>query len=216
MSKVAIQGDASGTGTFTIASPNSNSNYTLTLPAETGTIVTSATTSGISASALTTGTIPKARMYAGAVLQVVQTVKTDTFSSSSASYVDITGLSLSITPSSASSRILLVAAVSAIEGATNSLYLRYVRNSTAIGVGDAAGSRIPATSGIRYPTSDTGGIGSLTMVFVDSPADTSAITYKIQIGLQGGTGYVNRSPDDTNTAGRGRYVSTITAMEIAG
>jgi len=152
----------------------------------------------------------------GGVLQVVSTTKTDTFSSSATAYTDITGLSLSITPTSASSRILLIAAVSAVEGASNSLYLRYVRNSTAIGVGAAAGVRTPATSGIRYPSSDAGGAGSVTMVFTDSPADTSAITYKIQVGIQGGTAYVNRSPDDLDTAGRGRYVSTITAMEIAG
>lgn len=44
MSRVALSGDASGTGTFTIASPNSNSNYTLTLPANTGTLLTTAST----------------------------------------------------------------------------------------------------------------------------------------------------------------------------
>jgi hypothetical protein len=70
MSKIALSGDASGTGTFTIASPNSNSNYTLTLPAETGTVVTSGTTSGINASALTTGTVPSARMPSGSILQI--------------------------------------------------------------------------------------------------------------------------------------------------
>jgi hypothetical protein len=44
VSKIALSGDASGTGTFTIASPNSNSNYTLTLPANTGTLLTTAST----------------------------------------------------------------------------------------------------------------------------------------------------------------------------
>jgi hypothetical protein len=42
MSKIALQGDASGTGTFTIASPNSNTDRTLTLPDEAGTVLTSA------------------------------------------------------------------------------------------------------------------------------------------------------------------------------
>ena len=42
MSKVAIQGNASGTGTFTIAAPDSNENRTLTLPDEAGTVLTSA------------------------------------------------------------------------------------------------------------------------------------------------------------------------------
>jgi len=44
LSKIALSGDPSGTGTFTIASPNSNSNYTLTLPANTGTLLTTAST----------------------------------------------------------------------------------------------------------------------------------------------------------------------------
>ena len=44
MSKVAIEGNASGSGTFTIASPNSNTNRTLTLPDSTGTVVVSGTT----------------------------------------------------------------------------------------------------------------------------------------------------------------------------
>ena len=42
MSKVAIQGNASGTGAFTIAAPNSNTDRTLTLPDEAGTVLTSA------------------------------------------------------------------------------------------------------------------------------------------------------------------------------
>jgi hypothetical protein len=46
MSKIALSGDASGTGTFTIASPNSNSNFTLTLPTESGTVLTGSTTTG--------------------------------------------------------------------------------------------------------------------------------------------------------------------------
>ena len=43
MSKVALSGNASGTGTFTIASPNSNTDRVLTLPDATGTILTTAT-----------------------------------------------------------------------------------------------------------------------------------------------------------------------------
>lgn len=44
MSRIALSGDASGTGTFTIASPNSNSNFTLSLPTESGTLTTTAST----------------------------------------------------------------------------------------------------------------------------------------------------------------------------
>jgi hypothetical protein len=165
---------------------------------------------------LASGVPTRAQLPAGSVLQVVSTTKTDTFTTTSTSYVDITGLSLSITPTSASSRIVLVANVSAIEGAANSLYLRFVRDSTPIAVGNAAGVRVQATGGMRFPTADSGGAGSIGMSFVDSPSTISATTYKIQIAVQGGTGCVNRSPDDLDNVGRGRYVSTITVMEIAG
>jgi hypothetical protein len=59
MSKVTIQGDASGTGIFTIASPNSNTDRTLVLPDEAGTV-------------LTTAGVPASAMPAGSVLQVVR------------------------------------------------------------------------------------------------------------------------------------------------
>lgn len=62
MSKISIEGNASGTGTLTIAAPNTNSNFTLTLPIETGTLVTTGITSGLNASALTTGTVNSDRL----------------------------------------------------------------------------------------------------------------------------------------------------------
>ena len=55
MSKVAIQGNADGTGTFTIAAPNSDTDRTLTLPNEAGTVLTSA--SGIDKSQFPSGSI---------------------------------------------------------------------------------------------------------------------------------------------------------------
>ena len=57
MSKIALEGNASGTGTFTIAGPNTNTNYTITLPQETGTLVTTGVTTGLNGSAITTGTV---------------------------------------------------------------------------------------------------------------------------------------------------------------
>jgi len=55
MSVVKIQGNASGTGEFTIAAPNSNTNRTLTLPDNTGTIVTTGSTAGVSQTMLASG-----------------------------------------------------------------------------------------------------------------------------------------------------------------
>jgi len=92
MSKVQLQGNASGTGVFTIASPNSNTDRTLTLPDNTGTILTSAST-GISASNITTGTLPLAQGGTGVTtglplvpLQVVALSGLSTFSFSVAAY----------------------------------------------------------------------------------------------------------------------------------
>lgn len=221
MSKIALSGNASGTGTFTIASPNSNSNYQLDLPAESGTIITTASTTGISASALSTGTIPKARMYAGAVLQVVQTVKTDTFSSNSAStFVDITGMSVSITPSSASNNILVMYSLctSLIAGGY-AFHVRLLRGSTDIAQGTPSGSIISSTTS-AYSSSSAGEYPMYVqnMTFLDSPATTSSTTYKLQgrgWNSPAGTFYVNRSAAESNAANFARTVSTITVMEIA-
>lgn len=57
MSKISLEGNASGTGTFTVAAPNTNTNYTITLPQETGTLVTTGVSTGLNASALTTGVV---------------------------------------------------------------------------------------------------------------------------------------------------------------
>jgi hypothetical protein len=57
MSKIALEGNASGTGTFTIAGPNTNTNYTITLPQETGTLVTTGVTTGLNGSAISTGVV---------------------------------------------------------------------------------------------------------------------------------------------------------------
>jgi hypothetical protein len=92
MSKVAIIGNASGTGVFTVASPNSNVDRVLTLPDETGTV-------------LTTAGVPTSAMPAGSVLQVVQVYST-TQVSVSGSDVSI-GLSKAITVQ-ANSKVLVM------------------------------------------------------------------------------------------------------------
>jgi hypothetical protein len=192
MSQVAISGNASGTGTLTIAAPNTNSNYTLTLPTVTGTVLTNKT--------------------AGTVLQVVSTTKTDTFSTASTSYVDITGLTVSITPSSATSKIYIVLSISGSENAGWGYQL--VRGSTAICIGDSGGgSRKQASGGVSVR--DTNGIANGSVNFLDSPATTSATTYKVQMYVPSSTGYVNRTYGDVDASYTVRTASTITVMEIA-
>jgi hypothetical protein len=151
----------------------------------------------------------------GKVLQVLQTVKTDTFTMSSTTFADITGLSVSITPSNSANKILVFAHVNNVGTvSTSSSGIRLVRNSTEISVGDAAGSRVQVSGGSNYGVFGVTITGDSVM-FLDSPATTSATTYKIQIQAYASTAYVNRSPVDSNDPAYYRTVSSITVMEIA-
>lgn len=156
---------------------------------------------------VTWGTAPST----SAVVQVKSTAKTDTFSTASTTYTDITGLSVSITPTSASNKVLVMFTVNV---ANTSAYgrLQLVRGSTAIAVGDAAGSRIQASSQFYDANGGAQVINAIT--FLDSPATTSATTYKVQISTPSSTAYVNRSQDDTDANTRTRTISTITVMEV--
>lgn len=150
----------------------------------------------------------------GKVLQVVSTTKTDAFTTTSTTFTDITGLSVSITPTASTSKILVLYNVSGSQAvAAQIAQARLMRGSTAINVGDASGTRTQATSD---PFSVAGPIVGTTVVgsFLDSPATTSATTYKFQIQTSGGTAYVNRTEDATDSTLRSRTVSTITVMEI--
>jgi hypothetical protein len=171
----------------------------------------------ITSAKIANGTITTADLASGVggkVLQVVQSVKTDTFSSSSSSFVDITGLSISITPSSASNKILVMAnIVGAGIPATNIGHFRIVRGATAIYVGDSAGTRTQSFIGTM--ASDVNGSISSTAIFLDSPSSTSALTYKIQGLTTYSSFYVNRSSNDSDDGTRPRTASSITVMEIS-
>ena len=209
MSSVQISGSASGAGVLNIAAPSTATNRTLTLPDNTGTLISSATTTGINATALTTGTVPTARLPAGTVLQVVSTVKNDTFSSTSTTNTDITGLSVAITPTSTSSNILvLVQSNYGPGGGSQIANFQIVRNSTNIANPSNTGLLYSSTVTAYQITSDQ--TANYSISYLDSPATTSATTYKVQGRTTSGTWYVNRrNTADMNT------ISTITVMEIA-
>lgn len=160
----------------------------------------------------------------GKVLQVVSATKTDTFSASPASLpttVDVTGLSVNITPSSTSSKVLVFYNVytSSASGVTISLSVILDRSGTNIAVGDAVSNHSQVTTyAASMQATDGGSVSIHTMNYLDSPASTSALTYKIKLGgFNSNTVYVNRTGRDNDTAAYdGRFVSTITAMEIAG
>ena len=171
-------------------------------------------------------TAVKASPGLGKILQVVQTVKTNAFSSNSSTLHDITGLSVAITPSSSSNKVLINVALS--YGGQNNMYagINLLRGSTIVAQGDAN------VSNHRLCTFGIGGdnnnfdykVASATYTYLDSPSTTSATTYKLQ-GQAVGTAspvqyYLLNSPyQGGQVNNNATYVinttSTITAMEVA-
>lgn len=150
------------------------------------------------------------------VIQVKSTTKTDSFTTTSTTLVDVTGLSVSITPTSASNKVLVSGYIMIGNTTNNSVgaYVTLLRGSTAIGIGDAAGSRSRITADVAS-SANNAIQGSVAFMFLDSPATTSATTYKLQMRSQaGGTVAVNRSIDDTDSATYTRAASSITVMEV--
>ena len=150
----------------------------------------------------------------GKVLQVVSTNKLDTFTSNSTTPVDVTGLSVTITPTLSTSKVLIFCQIAG-NGltASNAAMFRLLRGSTDILAPTSPGSR--ASGALSLFVSNTSTLDNGTISYLDSPATTSATTYKIQgFATTSGNFYVNRSSTDTDNAAFMRNVSTITVMEI--
>jgi len=194
------------------------------------TISGSGTVTGISAGGLPDGSITSDDLAAGAVtaaklaagvggkiLQVVQAVKTDAFSTASTSFVDITSYSASITPSSASNKILVIADVS-FGGADGYMLFKLLRNSTDIYIGDASGSDAQAFYSAYGQPASNGYLANSTArtnaTFLDSPATTSSITYKVQTRTNGPTVGVNRGHHSGSNQ-FARTASSIILLEVA-
>ena len=146
---------------------------------------------------------------------IVQTVKTDTFAvNPSSNWIDITGLSVAITPTLSTSKILVqIDICGGGVGAVNVAHFRLVRGSTVIYAGAAAGNRsLGFGGGISLDVNVTPATSG---TFIDAPSTTSAVTYKIQTNSNN-TVFINRSSNDANDSRRLRGVSSITVMEIAG
>ena len=184
---------ASGGGSFSLQAPSSSSNNrVMTLPdTADGTILTT--------------TNPKS----GNILQIVSTTKTDvTSTSTSGSFVDVSGMSVSITPSATSSKIYIIISLGSISNTgSTSVGFKLLRDSTPVGNADSTTTQSGFTN---VYTSDH--ILSASHNFLDSPSTTSSITYKLQWRNSSSTCYLGRYNNDA-TAYNGS--STITAMEVA-
>jgi len=153
-----------------------------------------------SLSAVTSAGIP---IRSGSVLQV-KSVSTDVGSqgTTSTSYQEVTGISLSITPSSTSSKILvMVSGANPYTDAGYGIIATIFRDGTDLAGGAAFGLMQNYNSGTVVHTAP------YSMNFLDAPATTSAVTYKI---------YFKSRAGQTVYGSEAGSLPTITAMEIAG
>lgn len=176
----AIKLSTPSSGSISLSPADTASNLTITVPAVTGTMLTNKT--------------------AGTVLQVVNATYATETSTTSTSYVD-TGLTASITPTSATSKILVFVHQTSMnkQSAANSwLKLKLLRGSTDLKVIEA--------EALYSADTQRHNIGGTGITYLDSPATTSATTYKTQFASGTGDGVALQISSST---------SSITLMEIA-
>jgi len=153
---------------------------------------------------------------AGSIFQIINAVYSTaaTFTTSGSTFQD-TGLTAAITPSSSSNKILVIYALECAAPDGYRHGCRLVRGSTDILLGDAAGSRVRASNNQGNPP-NTVRMTHFKNTYLDSPATTSATTYKLTGWSESnGAFYINRSANNTDGSGHARGVSTITLMEVA-
>ena len=156
----------------------------------------------------------------GSILQVKSATKTDKQSTSSVTAVDITGLSVSITPTSASSKMLVRCDIN--YGGVNNVYIAFfVKRDAANMVVSTAGTglQINATFAAGGDNNNhTYKVNGVSHSYLDSPATTNTITYKVQFASTGSShpATINAPNNADNAAYIVGGTSTITVMEIAG
>ena len=163
----------------------------------------------------------------GKIGQVVTTTFTGTESStskaSSDSFTD-SSIYASLTPSSTSSKIMVMATVNqgSSDGTNGSHIARFTQaisggSTTAVFVGATAGNRIETSSGRGQDSQGGATMLTVSFNFVLTPNTTSAVTVKYQFAVRGtgsGTAYINRTSDDGDSTENQRTASAITLMEV--
>tara|TARA_Y100000361_G_scaffold62976_1_gene55366 strand:+ start:345 stop:1019 length:675 start_codon:yes stop_codon:yes gene_type:complete len=223
MSKISLK--HSGGNVVSLNSPTSaptSADVAFKLPNQDGSASEALITDG-------SGNLSFASVAGGKILQVIQTVKTDTYSESFASNASSAscGLDLNITPSATTSKIFIMAQANvsnsdAIDTTCGIILFRGGSELTGA-IGDAAGSREQLSSQSYTPYTSGQGSGykvvAIPFHYLDSPNSTSQQTYSIRLRYNttssSETVYLNRTKDDDNAYYRDRSVSTITAFEVA-
>ena len=204
-----------GVGTFgTLAAPAAG--LTGALPALNAASLTSIPAANI-VGVCTSGLTKTGGFGGGKTLQVQQTVKTDTASATAENtWEDISGMSVSITPSNSSNKIRVTAVCNVNSSHGTYWALRVVKDGSIFGAeGDAASSRTRCFGGF-YDTENNYSLHCTVVDFLDTAGGTSAITYKVQWYNPYGSSerYINRSVTNEDGDYRFRTASTITATEI--
>jgi hypothetical protein len=174
---------------------------------------------GAALSNLGTSQLARANMASGSVVQTVVTQISSVVTVSTPTtyaFYDIPSFTVTITPTSASNRILILSMIS-VSSSTSSgdrTYLRLLRNSTPIGIGDQVSNlqRVNA----EFWNNDGTNVVNQNIQWLDSPATTSAVTYKFQCSTNasGGSSIFNRSRD-TSLDQHQTQSTQIIALEIA-
>lgn len=142
----------------------------------------------------------------GGIIQIVQATSTSQFTTTSTTFVDVTGLSASITPRSTNSKILIIANISYSTASSSfNTFLQLAKGGSALsGANGATGFAGGRNDGVIGPW------GAIS--FIDSPATTSSTTYSVQVRTDGATAVVNRRGQDTSST----FASQIILMEVSG
>lgn len=174
-----IKLNSTGGGSVTVDVPSTASTFTATLPAATGNVVLDSATQTLTNKSIVatqlTGTIAAARLPAGSIIQVVQSTNAGSSSTTSTTYVDVTNFTVTITPTSSTNKIIILASSfvgNTLVASTNvRYYQQLLRTSTTLQEFQLAAES--AAGGLQAA-------GNFTFSYLDSPATTSATTYKVQ------------------------------------
>ena len=236
MSKIRLHGSSSG---YTeIAPVAASSNNTITLP-NSGTLISHDGNGAVGVTSMTVGTgvtigdgrltassgivgLTSTGLPAGAVINVVSTTITATSSQYlSSGYYWNPDLKVSITPSHANNKVLVMGYVmTSVVGPQHNIGLSLHKDGSAISAykGDAAGSRrVDAAVGTNMVSSYENFTGQINFQYLDTAGGTSAIEYGVSIRNPSSTSrtvYLNRATTDTDSSNHYRTASTITVMEI--
>ena len=166
----------------------------------------------VGTSQLVDGAVTSSKLSSGKVLQVVGTQTSTVFSTSSTSFVDATGFSLSITPSSASNKILISLHFMYGLSASVASACQLLRNTDVVTLG-ATTNNLGNVYLAHGSTSQ--GFGNFGINYLDTPNSSSELIYKLQVLRGSGSGSLSINNRNSGTGTENR-IGSLTLMEIAG